>query len=133
MVTAATGGLNVKVWAFNGHALTPTGTVLASDGFRSLAFSADGKILAVPVQYGVDLWDTSSWTLITTLLGSSNFFLGAQFTPDQTHLIAIDYDATATPETGSVYSRLPQPLPRFPSPSSPGGAAEGAGGGIQGG
>ena len=57
----------------------------------------------MPVQGGVDLWNTSGWTSKTTLIGGSNFFVGAQFTPDQTHVIALDLNTTATPETGSLY------------------------------
>ena len=93
-------GNNVKVWSFDGHTLTPK-TVLASDGWWSLTFSADGSLLAVAVTGGVDLWNTSNWTLKTTLLGSSNFFKGVAFTPDQTHVIAIDHDSSDT--TGTLY------------------------------
>lgn len=96
-------GNNVKVWSFDGHTLTDTGTVLASDGWLSLAFSADGTLLAVPVSGGVDLWTTATWKLKTTLFASSNFYKGAQFTPDQKHLIAIDEDSTTTPVTGNLY------------------------------
>lgn len=93
-------GNNVKVWSFDGHTLTPK-TVLASDGWWSLAYSADGSLLAVAVTLGVDLWNTSTWTLKTTLLGSSNFFKGVAFTPDQTHVIAIDEDGGGT--FGTLY------------------------------
>ena len=93
-------GNNVKVWSFDGHTLTPK-TVLASDGWWSLTFSADGSLLAVAVNGGVDLWNTSNWTLKTTLLGSSNFFVGVAFTPDQTHIIALDQDSGAT--FGTLY------------------------------
>ena len=96
-------GKNVKVWSFNGHTMTDTGTVLASDGWLSLAFSADGTLLAVPVTGGVDLWNTATWTLKTTLFGSSNFYKGAQFTPDQKHLIAIDDDPSTSPTTGHLF------------------------------
>jgi hypothetical protein len=96
-------GNNVKVWSFDGHLLTDTGTVLPSDGWLSLAFSADGTLLAVPVTGGVDLWNTSNWTLKTTLIGSSNFYKGAQFTPDQKHLIALDGDTSTSPTTGHLY------------------------------
>jgi len=96
-------GNNVKVWSFDGHVLTDTGTVLASDGWLSLAFSADGKLLAVPVTGGVDLWNTSDWSLNTTLFASSNFYKGAQFTPDQKHLIAIDGDPSTTPTSGHLF------------------------------
>jgi WD40 repeat protein len=100
---AASVGNDVKVWSFDGHTLTDTGTVLASDGWLSLAFSADGTLLAIPVTGGVDLWNTSTWTLRTTLFGSSNFYKGAQFTPDQKHLIAVDADSSTTPITGNLY------------------------------
>ena len=93
-------GNNVKVWSFDGHTLTPK-TVLPSDGWWSMAFSADGSLLAVAVNGGVDLWNTSNWTLKTTLLGSSNFFVGVAFTPDQTHIIALDQDTSAT--FGTLY------------------------------
>jgi WD40 repeat protein len=96
-------GNNVKVWSFDGHVLTDTGTVLPSDGWLSLAFSADGTLLAIPVTGGVDLWNTSDWTLRTTLVASSFFYKGAQFTPDQKHLIAIDGDTSTTPTTGHLY------------------------------
>jgi WD40 repeat protein len=93
-------GNNVKVWSFDGHTLTPK-TVLPSDGWWSMAFSADGSLLAVAVTGGVDLWNTSTWTLKTTLLGSSNFFVGVAFTPDQTHIIALDQNSAAT--LGTLY------------------------------
>jgi WD40 repeat protein len=93
-------GNNVKVWSFDGHTLTPK-TVLPSDGWWSMAFSADGSLLAVAVTGGVDLWNTSTWTLKTKLVGSSNFFVGAAFTPDQTHVIALDQDSGDT--FGTLY------------------------------
>ncbi len=93
-------GNNVKVWSFDGHTLTPQ-TVLASDGWWSLAFSTDGALLAVAVTGGVDLWNTSDWSPNTSLIGSSNFFKGAAFTPDQTHIIAVDEDSGGT--FGTLY------------------------------
>lgn len=93
-------GSNVKVWSFDGHTLTPK-TVLQSDGWWSMAFSADGSLLAVAVNGGVDLWNTSTWTFKTTLVGSSNFFVGVAFTPDQTHIIALDQNSGAT--LGTLY------------------------------
>jgi WD40 repeat protein len=93
-------GNNVKVWSFDGHTLTPK-TVLPSDGWWSMAFSSDGSLLAVAVNGGVDLWNTSTWTLKTTLIGSSNFFVGVAFTPDQTHIIALDQDSSAS--FGALY------------------------------
>lgn len=90
--TAAGGGADIKIWSFDGHVLTPTGTVLNSDGWWSMTFSADGSMLAVAVTNGIDLWRTSNWTLITELVGSSNFFEGVAFTPDQTHVIGVDAD-----------------------------------------
>jgi len=104
LVTAGgAAGNDVKVWSFNGHTLTATGTVLHSDGWLSLAFSADGKLLAVPVTGGVDLWNTSTWTRNTTLTASSYFYKGAAFTPDQKHLLAIDADTSTSPSTGHLY------------------------------
>ena len=93
-------GNNVKVWSFDGHVLTPK-TVLSSDGWWSLTFSADGSLLAVAVNGGVDLWNTSNWTLKTTLVGSCNFFVGVAFAPDQTHIIALDQDTGGT--FGTLY------------------------------
>ena len=93
-------GNNVKVWSFDGHTITPV-TVLPSDGWWSMAFSADGSLLAVAITGGVDLWNTSTWTRKTTLVGSSNFFKGVAFTPDQTHVIALDEDSGGT--FGTLY------------------------------
>lgn len=90
LATAGGDGSDVKIWNFDGHVLTPTGTVLASDGWWSLTFSADGSMLAVAVTDGIDIWNTSDWSLMTELIGSSYFFNGVAFTPDQTHLIGLD-------------------------------------------
>jgi WD40 repeat protein len=92
LATAGQDGNDIKIWNFDGHVLTPSGTVLASDGWWSLTFSADGTMLAVAVTDGIDLWNTSDWSLVTELIGSSYFFNGVAFTPDQTHLVGLDED-----------------------------------------
>jgi WD40 repeat protein len=94
LATAGNDGSDIKIWTFDGHVLTPTGTVLNSDGWWSMTFSADGSMLAVAVTDGIDLWRTSNWSFITELVGSSSFFKGVAFTPDQTHVIGMDDDGS---------------------------------------
>lgn len=97
--SGAYGGGDIKIWSFDGHVLTPTGTILDSSGWWSMTFSPDGSMLAIAVTGGVDLWSTSTWSFITELSGSSNFFNGVGFTPDGTHVIGLDEDGY----TGSLY------------------------------
>jgi hypothetical protein len=94
--TTATG--EVKVWSFNGHILTPV-TTLNSDGWFGLAFSSDGSQLAVAVSTGVDIWNTSDWSHVMPLVGSSNFFVGVAYAPDQKHILAVD----STTGAGNLY------------------------------
>jgi WD40 repeat protein len=94
LATAGEDGKDIKIWSFDGHVLTPSGTVLDSDGWWSMTFSADGTMLAVAVTDGIDLWNTSDWSLITELIGSSYFFNGVAFTPDQTHVVGLDEDGS---------------------------------------
>jgi WD40 repeat protein len=94
--SSATG--EVVVWSFDGHKLTKQKT-LSSDGWFDVSFSPDGTKLAVAVQMGVDIWNTSGWTMNNALVGSSNLFHGAQFTPDGKQIIAVDQSSTA----GTLY------------------------------
>jgi WD40 repeat protein len=104
LVTAArvmgtsTASGEVKVWSFNGHVLTPV-TTLNSDGWFGLAFSSDGSRLAVAVSTGVDIWNTSDWSYVMPLVGSSNFFVGVGYAPDQKHILAVD----STTGAGTLY------------------------------
>jgi hypothetical protein len=100
LATAGEDGNDIKIWNFDGHVLTPSGTVLPSDGWWSMTFSADGTMLAVAVTDGIDLWNTSDWSLVTELIGSSYFFNGVAFTPDQTHLVGLDEDGNGA---GNLY------------------------------
>ena len=112
LATAGEDGNDIKIWNFDGHVLTPSGTVLASDGWWSMTFSADGTMLAVAVTDGIDLWNTSDWSLVTELIGSSYFFNGVAFTPDQTHLVGLDEDGSGA---GNLYlwdlKAVPNQLP----------------------
>jgi hypothetical protein len=95
--TSSTAMGEVVVWSFDGHKLTKQRT-LTSDGWFGLSYSPDGTKLAVAVRMGVDVWNTSNWTVMP-LVGSSNLFYGARFTPDGKQIIAVDSGTSA----GSIY------------------------------
>jgi WD40 repeat protein len=86
----------VKVWRFDGSALTAEGHVLPNDAGAKLAFSPDGTLLAI-ASWGtagasIAIWDVATWTLQRNLTGPLGYTIDVAFSPDGQHVIVLDSD-----------------------------------------
>ena len=106
----ATGGDNgtVKIWSFDGKALTATSTVLTAPGvylYGYVAFSPDGKYLAVGADGEVDVYNVGTWTAVTPALTITDATWGVGFATDSKHVITMD-DSTVYVHTVGVAAPL---------------------------
>ena len=106
----ATGADNgtVKLWSFDGKALTATSTVLTAPGvslYGYVAFSPDGKYLAVGADGEVDVYNVGTWTAVTPTLTITDATWGVGFAADSKHVITMD-DATVYVHTVGVAAPL---------------------------
>ncbi len=93
----ATGGAdaNVKIWSFDGRALTPL-TVLAlphtslNDAYGFLAFSPNGQYLAAGGGGAIEVYNVGSWTQASPPLAIGGTALGVGFSPDSQHIVSVD-------------------------------------------
>jgi hypothetical protein len=90
----------VKVWKMNGTVPVAEGHELATDGQGYMAFSADGKRLAVGSRNGqLTVHDTTTWAIVNTPTGLTGHIEGVGFSPDGTKLFAADSDKNLTEHT----------------------------------
>ncbi len=85
----------IKLWQPQGTRWIVQRTLRAdqSDVF-SIAYSRDGQLLASGNQYGIDLWDVNSGTLLETLTDHSADVLSVMFRQDNLMLASGSYDQT---------------------------------------
>ena len=85
----------IKLWQPQGTRWVVERTLRAdqSDVF-SIAYSRDGQLLASGNQYGIDLWDVNSGTLLETLTDHSADVLSVIFCQDHLMLASGSYDQT---------------------------------------
>jgi Tol biopolymer transport system component len=67
-------------------------TLVLENPATSLSFSPDGSLLAAATGNDVQIWDTASGTLITTLTGHSGAVNLAAFSPDGRSLVSVGGD-----------------------------------------
>ncbi|HEX3901666.1 MAG TPA: hypothetical protein VH853_02380 [Polyangia bacterium] len=95
----------VKIWSFDGHTLTATGTTLKAPGtfvWGYVAFSPDGKYLAVGADGEVDIYNVGSWTAAGPPLALGDANLGVAFAPDSQHVISFDGDTVYVHTVGTA-------------------------------
>ena len=103
--SGASDGL-VKIWRFDGRALKDENLVLPKTGtpypgVPQLAFSPDGKLLAVSIianDYAepVDLYDVGTWNKRRSLdWTTSNLVIGVGFSPDSRYVFALESDGVS--------------------------------------
>jgi WD40 repeat protein len=90
----------VKIWRFDGRALEDANIALPKTGIPQIAFSPDGKLLAVSTISDyyvepVDLYDVGTWKKRRSLDGTTaNFVIGVGFSPDSRFVFALESDGT---------------------------------------
>ena len=97
LLTTAGDDGRVKIWKMNGNVPSPEGHVVQSAGQGYVAFSPDGKLLAVGSNSGqLQLLDATTFERITNLAGHGDDIEALAFTSDSRHLWAIDYSGVLT-------------------------------------
>ncbi|MGH3996550.1 MAG: WD40 repeat domain-containing protein, partial [Pseudonocardiaceae bacterium] len=87
-----------------GHAIIAPGGAVSS-----VAFSPEGRLLAVPRGHGVEIVDVASGDTLRVLSGHTGGVIGVAFSPDGTQLATTSWDNTARlwdPATGQHRSTL---------------------------
>jgi WD40 repeat protein len=76
---------------------------------QSLQYSPTGDRLAVASSIGIEIWDTSSWELVSQLFGHRDVVYGVSWSPDGSTLVSCSRDTTLKlweVETGLLLSTL---------------------------
>ncbi|HVU49457.1 MAG TPA: hypothetical protein VHL80_02160, partial [Polyangia bacterium] len=97
--TLATAGDDdrVKIWRMNGSVPMATGQTLPTTGQGYVAFSPDGKWLAVGSVFGdYELYDAKTFQLKATLNGHDDDIQAVAFTADSKSYWSIDYSGVLT-------------------------------------
>jgi hypothetical protein len=107
-VSAADDG-RVKIWNFDGHAITPAGPVLTELGpVYAIAFSPDGSTLAVGYDGGADLFAVGTWGMSGSLGGISSLVVDLAYSSDGQFLFTVDNNKTLFRHTatGTLQTKL---------------------------
>jgi len=121
LVSAADDG-RVKIWGFDGMRLTETGRVLTASPLEFVAFSPDGTSLALGSNTGTNVYDTSSWTIRSSLGGIAGAVYDVGFSPDGQQIATVDNTQTlyvhpfASPTQPAVLSLPAMPYAMGVSP-----------------
>jgi WD40 repeat protein len=96
MVTSGVDDERVRIWRFDGRTPTLDTPVLRTLGAGHIAFSPDGRILAVASETGrvVDIYDVGTWALRETFnTGFTGDIWGLGIAPDSQQVITADYES----------------------------------------
>jgi WD40 domain-containing protein len=102
MVTGGDDG-RIKIWQVANQVPTPSGHVLMGD-VGVIAFSSDGKLLAVGENGSIQIWTVGTWTAPLRSLTVTRDVYGLAFSPDNTQIISVDHDPMTGAGTLYVHS-----------------------------
>ncbi len=91
VVTAGEDG-RIKIWKFDGKALTEEGHAFSLARQSYVAFSPDGTLLAAGSRSTIAIWNVGAWTARPNLTGVTGDIYHLAFTPNGQSIISIDSD-----------------------------------------
>ncbi len=89
LATAGDDG-RVKIWNFDGHALTASGHVISANGQTYVAFSPDGATLVAGSNGKLATYNVANWTLGPAFSGVTGQVRGVAVTADSQRIVTID-------------------------------------------
>ena len=100
-VTSGTDG-RTKVWTVANGSMVAAGPVLTGGADGLVSFSPDGTLLAIGLDGGVQIVNTSSWAVVRTLT-VANIVYGVAFSPDGSQIVTLTTDSSASPPASHLY------------------------------
>jgi hypothetical protein len=82
----------IKIWKFDGNALTAEGHTFALPRQSYVAFSPDGTLLAAGSRSTIAIWNVATWAARPNLTGVTGDIGALAFTPNGQSIISIDSD-----------------------------------------